>query len=196
MANEQLQHPDVDAGAVYAPPARWFHWVTVAFILVLPVVGQIMVDDDNPFKLSDAFRAQMTSMHRTFGFILLWTIVARLFYRARNGAPADEPSLQSWEKTASHAVHWVLYALLIAVPFSGWFASSMYGERGIIFGFNLPQISWIDHDLADKIFVWHGRGAWLIVVLAAAHMAAALQHHFIKHDGVLRRMWPGLTKRD
>jgi cytochrome b561 len=35
----------------------------------------------------------------------------------------------------------------------------------------------------------------LMTALIAAHVGAALYHHFIRRDGVLRRMLPGLQRR-
>ncbi len=36
----------------------------------------------------------------------------------------------------------------------------------------------------------HAYGAWLLTALLILHVAAALRHHFIIHDDVLRRMLP------
>jgi len=40
----------------------------------------------------------------------------------------------------------------------------------------------------------HGYLAYCVFALAGAHAAAALWHHFVKHDSVLRRMWPPARK--
>lgn len=45
-----------------------------------------------------------------------------------------------------------------------------------------------------RFVLLHKAGALLIAVLAGVHIAAALHHHFIRKDGILRRMWPGRTK--
>ena len=36
----------------------------------------------------------------------------------------------------------------------------------------------------------HGYLAYALFALAGVHALAALWHHFIQHDGVLKRMWP------
>ncbi len=41
----------------------------------------------------------------------------------------------------------------------------------------------------------HGYLAYFLFALIAAHAAAALWHHYIRHDGVLSRMWPGVAWR-
>ena len=52
-------------------------------------------------------------------------------YRFSHGAPADEPTLEWWQKAASHATHWSLYLLLILVPVVGWLGISLYGARDV-----------------------------------------------------------------
>ncbi|MHA6940133.1 cytochrome b/b6 domain-containing protein [Ralstonia pseudosolanacearum] len=37
----------------------------------------------------------------------------------------------------------------------------------------------------------HGIGARLLLLMALVHAGAALYHHFIRRDGLLRRMWFG-----
>jgi cytochrome b561 len=36
----------------------------------------------------------------------------------------------------------------------------------------------------------HGYLAYALFGLAAAHILAALWHHFVRRDGLLARMWP------
>ena len=45
--------------------------------------------------------------------------------------------------------------------------------------------------LAEAIKPWHGRLAFVLAALVLLHVAAALKHHFVDHDGLLRRMRPG-----
>jgi len=41
----------------------------------------------------------------------------------------------------------------------------------------------------------HGYLAYVLFGLVGIHVLAALWHHFIRHDNVLRRMWPGAADR-
>ena len=41
---------------------------------------------------------------------------------------------------------------------------------------------------AERVFALHGALGWVLVTLVAAHAGAALHHHFVKRDAILRRM--------
>jgi cytochrome b561 len=45
--------------------------------------------------------------------------------------------------------------------------------------------------MAKIVFGWHGKAAFVLVLLVGVHVAAALYHHLIRKDNVLRRMLPG-----
>ncbi len=105
-----------------------------------------------------------------------------------HGAPADEPTLQPWEKVVSHITHWAIYALLIVVPLLGWLAVSHYGPFEP-FGIKLPTLAAQNDARATQVFFLHMVAAYALIVLLAMHVGAALQHYVIRKDGVLRRMW-------
>ena len=192
MAYEVSNGNAADAAPVYSVPARRFHWWTALLVAVMIPLGYIMSDDANPFKFTDATFGRLKSTHMLIGFSILWLVVARLVYRYRHGAPPSVSTLTPVEKGASHATHWLLYLLLIAMPLGGWIGASMYDDRAIFGLFNLPQIARVNKELSDTVFMLHGYGAWAIVLLAGLHIGAALFHYFVKKDGVLRRMLPRL----
>ena len=195
MANVQMNHPGAGADAVYAPAARRLHWWIALLVVIMIPLGHIMSDDANPFKFTDATVGKLNSAHKLSGFVILWLMVWRLTNRLRNGAPPSVPTLTPLENGASHATHWLLYALLIAMPLGGWIGVSMYGARDIFGLFSLPQIAPVNQKLSDTVFLLHGYGAWIIVALAGAHIGAALFHYFVRRDGVLRRMLPSVGRR-
>src|SRR5262245_55123293 len=95
----------------YSAVARTFHWVTVAAVVVLIIVGLTMVYRGNALNIWDSTTNALYSSHKLLGFLLLWFIVARLIYRLTAGAPPPEPTLEPWQRTGSEIVHWVLYGL-------------------------------------------------------------------------------------
>ncbi|MDX2202120.1 MAG: cytochrome b/b6 domain-containing protein, partial [Hyphomicrobiaceae bacterium] len=131
--------------------------------------------------------------HKLLGLIILLLVVVRLAYRLINGAPADEPSLNAFEKLASHLVHWTLYGLLLLVPILGWLGISYYDARDV-FGFTIPALTAKDQEFSEVVFIWHKLGAIALLLLAGLHVAAALMHYLVKKDGVLARMLPAARR--
>jgi cytochrome b561 len=179
---------------VYSATARLLHWLTVLFVAMLIPMGLYMVWRGNVTNF-DAATNTLYNAHKLGGFLLLWVVVARLAYRFTRGAPPDEPTLEPWQRVASHLTHWGIYALLLVVPFLGWLGVSLYGARDVLGGFRLPAIAGEDQKAATLVFQLHYWAAMLLLAAIAAHVGAAIYHHFIRGDGVLRRMLPGLKKR-
>lgn len=203
---------------VYSPVARFFHWLTVIIVAVMIPVGFYMVARGVATNF-DATTNTLYSAHKLGGFVLLWLIVLRLAYRVLAGAPPDEPTLEWWQKIAAHLNHWGLYALLLVMPILGWLGVTLFGALGTLGGLSLPPIPGAAalYDICARIgvlvgfevpapaaeggakaglvFKLHFWGALLIIAFVAVHVAAAIFHHFIRRDGVLRRMLPGLQKR-
>jgi len=99
----------------YSVAARRFHWWTVAFLAVQVPVGLVMVYRGKGLNVWDATTNVLYSGHKLLGLIILCAVIARLIYRLTQGAPADEPTLEPWQKGVSHATHWTLYLLLIVL---------------------------------------------------------------------------------
>ncbi len=180
---------------VYSPTARQFHWWTVALIALTIPLGIYMVYRGEVTQF-DATTGRLYDLHKLIGFTILWLVVARLVYRFRHGAPPDEPTLAWWQKAASHLTHWGLYALLLTIPLLGWIGVSKYADdSNLIFGLiRLPRLSGVDTEAAQFIFKLHYWAAILLCLMLAAHVGAAIYHHAVRKDGVLRRMLPTLKR--
>lgn len=176
----------LDVPQAYSPTARRLHWWTVALLAIQLPLGIAMT------KI-EGFPAALYTFHKLLGMIILVLVIVRLAYRLIHGAPADVPTLTTFEKFASHATHWSLYGLLLLTPFLGWLGISYYDARDI-FGFQLPALVAKDQDFSEVIFKWHERAAIAIFLLAGLHVGAALMHYFVKKDGVLARMLPGMKR--
>jgi cytochrome b561 len=190
------QHHDEAATAprqtVYDAAARHMHWATAGAIVVMVPLGLAMSYRGNTLNIWDGLTDALYSAHKALGFLVLWLVAGRLAYRLLKGAPPDEPTLTWSEKMASHLLHWLLYGLLIVVPLLGWIGVSLYPSLTLFGLFDLPALASPDEDMANKVLGLHGKLAIAMALLAAGHVAAALHHHFIRRDGVLRRMLPGL----
>ena len=123
--------------------------------------------------------------------LILVLMVLRLINRLAVGALAPESDIEPWQKTVSSIVHTSLYVLLLAMPVVGYVANSAFGATTPVFGlFEIPAAIGENEELAARLFTLHRLVGWLVIILVLSHIGAALYHHFIRHDAVLKRMLP------
>ena len=173
----------------YSSLQKGLHWLIALMVLMMIPVGFYMVQRGAATKF-DALTNQLYTIHKTFGFVLLWLVALRIVVKIRRGVPAPEASLSRLQVFVAEAVHKALYALLILVPLLGWAGVSAYPATGILFGLYLPPILPENPALAEKILALHGYTALTMAGLIAAHFGAAMLHFLILKDGVMRRMLP------
>jgi cytochrome b561 len=161
------------------------HWLTL-FCVVSGVV-LILIRDEVAGR---ATRQWLLDGHRHAGVLVLLLFVARVALRIRSGklSPTGDPSRLA--RIAATLVHAALYALLLALPVLGWALNDALGKPAHLLGVALPALVRADEDLADTLLAWHQDAAWLLLGLVLLHAAAALWHHFVLRDGVLRTMFP------
>ena len=95
------------------------------------------------------------------------------------------------ERLAAHLGHWGLYALMLAIPLSGWLMSSAKGFQTVWFGvLPLPDLLDKDKALGNTLQTVHAVLNLGLIGLLLAHVGAALKHHFLQRDDVLTRMLP------
>lgn len=178
----------------YSRTARTLHWITVALVAVQVPVGVTMVYRGNTLNVWDALTGALYSGHKLIGLTLLLVVLWRLAYRCTRGAPPDEPTIERWQKLASHANHWALYLLLVATAVTGYIGISLFPALDIFDGFTLPGLVAPDKAAASRAFAVHGALAISLLLLIAVHVSAALFHHCVRKDNVLGRMIPRLLR--
>ena len=133
------------------------------------------------------------SLHISLGILLAAVLVVRLLWRGTRGRrlPPATTGLQHW---AAKAAHLAIYGLLVAQAALGFLFRWAQGEPFLFFGlFSIPSPFVFEPGMARMFGGLHDTVAWTIIVLAGLHAAAALVHHNVLRDGVLRRMLPGRT---
>lgn len=162
------------------------HWASAVLVLALWCVGQTI--DWFPRGTP---RITVRGLHIVFGFLLAFLVIARLLWWARGSSrpPADPGLLGGVAKSA----HGLLYLLLIAAVGAGIAFTLVRGDN--LFGvFKLDSIAPDNKALRHDIGELHELAANLLLGLALLHAAAAVWHHRVLKDGVLRRMWPSLKQ--
>lgn len=182
----------------YRPLARLLHWGMAVLIGYQLVAGVIMTYEGPEGNVWERISGtlHLYDTHKVLGLVLLGLVLVRLAYRVRVGAPEDEATLATWQVEVSHLTHGWIYLLLIAVPTLGWIGISLYPATQVFRAIHLPSIMAADKPTSEVIFKVHAVAAFVLAGLIGMHVGAALFHHFIRRDGVLRRMLPGLPARD
>jgi len=161
------------------------HWLTVALVLVQFALGELWEYFAKPE------RHTMIVAHMSFGILLSLVVSVRIVWRFIPGHRI-EPATTRWIDTLAKAVHFLLYAVLVAQSVLGYLVRWSEGEAMSFFGLLIPppfaELSRPTHELLMDIHNWIG---WTIIVVALGHGGAALYHHFIVKDRVLVRMLPG-----
>lgn len=164
---------------------RAFHWLIAIAILVQAVIGLTMVGMDvTPAKV------RVFALHKSIGLAILALVLLRIAWRLSERRPADPPAMPRWQVRAARATHVALYALLLAIPLSGWWFNSASNAPLVWFG--LIDVPSLTHGYAPlwkpRALLLHQTLFWVLVALLVLHVAAALWHHFRQRDDVLRRM--------
>jgi cytochrome b561 len=147
---------------------------------------------DLPFS---PWRLKLYNWHKWAGVTILVLSAARLLWRLMHPVPPLPSTMSAWQRAASHVSHYALYVFFFAVPLTGWAYSSAAGFPIVWFGvIPLPDFVGKNRELAELIKPFHRYAAYALATVVVIHIAAALKHHFVDRDSVLKRMMPQLWK--
>jgi cytochrome b561 len=170
----------------YSGPTQILHWLTAIFVLTAFIYGPGGSEE----RVYSAARDFDRQLHETLGLSVLTLVVLRVLWRAFDRHPAPPP-VARWMTVTASVVQVALYVLLFAVPLTAISGAWLEGHAlTLLGGVVVPPALVESHKLGVKIAEIH---TWLgdaIMWLAGAHSLAALFHHFILKDGVLRSMFP------
>ena len=175
------------APTAFHPLHRLLHWLMAALILAQLFVGVSMVNE-----LSTR-HGLFIQWHKAIGLALLALVLLRIVMRlclAHPPIPSDLPAVQ---RLAAGISHWVLYALMLAMPLLGW---AMLSAGGYPRPLQLPAIAPHDLHLYAILRQAHGWAGYLLFATVLAHAGAALVHALVRRDGVMRSMWPGPLRNE
>lgn len=170
----------------YSTTAKALHWLIVLLILAQFVVAILM-----PSIGRDTVLEPLITRHFSLGVMILVVMAIRLVLRLRHPVPLDTPGLAAWERWSAYATHRLFYLILLVGPFLGWASASAHSLSVNVFGLiPLPSIAAPKVHWALTAGDVHAYMMWALLALIGLHVAAALYHHFFRHDDVLQRMLP------
>lgn len=114
-------------------------------------------------------------------FFIIWRLV--------NPNPTLPNNMRTSEKLLARLVQSLLFLALLIMPISGLLMSTAAGYPPNYFGlYQVPMFMAKDLSLAKLFFSIHEISGNITIGLVLLHVFAALKHHFIDRDDVLKRM--------
>jgi cytochrome b561 len=174
----------------YSAVAILLHWASALGVLVLIGLGLTMTHAD----LAPLRQFQLYQWHKSVGITVLALTALRVLWRLTHRPPTHPAGMPARERRAAGAAHALLYLLLIGLPLTGWAVVSLspFKIPTVLYGLvpwpHLPLADLVpDPDAAEGLLKRvHALGAWFLAALLAVHVAAALRHHLLLRDDVLR----------
>lgn len=178
-----------DDKANYDNVAITLHWLTALLVIV-----QFVLAVTWDFFPRDT-RENLQGVHVSFGVLLTAVVVTRILWRLGHHR---SPLASGWQKTASTAVHYLLYLLLVVQAGLGFAWRWAQGHAVSFFGlFAIPgPYAQLARPTRHLLAEFHEKIGWAIVIIAFGHALAALYHHYGLHDRVLGRMLPWARKSE
>jgi cytochrome b561 len=164
--------------------ARTLHW-----LIVLLIVAQFLLGWTMPDIHRDTVPDGLIAWHLKVGATIVAVMVLRVLWRISHRSPPED--LPRAVAMLSRATHVLLYVVLVSVPVLGWINASSRGWTvALPGGVPLPALSAKGASFGHAMGDVHGALAWVLLVLIAVHILAALFHHFVLKDNVMHRMVP------
>jgi len=195
-----LRNSDTTYGSV----AKWLHWLIALWVLAAYLIifyFKWAHTADGPM------RGPFISFHKGVGFSVLILAAIRVYWRVTNPVPKLLDSMPAWQANASRLSHFLLYFFLLAMPISGYIGNGTGVNYGIfqvtafkdtfvgVWVLSTLGITYEQMDVPFDTFHYRIAGPFIFWVLILIHGSAAIYHHTVRKDNVLRRMLPGTRSK-
>ncbi len=172
------------AATRYTLTAQALHWLTVLLMLAILPVAWVMVSlPKSPQQV------WLFVIHRSLGMTILAVVAVRLAWRAAHPPPPLPGGPSTAMELVGRLTHWLLYALLLLMPVSGYLQSGNGRPVSYLGLFDLPALP-ENKGLGETAQTAHLLGQWGIYALVALHVLSTVWHVAVRRDGLLGRMIP------
>jgi cytochrome b561 len=185
-----------DSELRYGTVSIGFHWI-IAILVIFNLAAGIYM---GYLPRGDATKGLIVMLHKSTGLTILTLSVLRLIWRLMNPWQPLPLDLSPALRAVARATHVLFYILIIAIPLAGWamVSASRHNSPIVWYGlFDWPKLGFLVSLSDDRKKVWahtfgetHELLAYFAIALIVLHVGAALYHHYIRRDKVLRRMLP------
>lgn len=172
----------------YTKTAQLLHWIMAIVFIVAWVIGFYSGNFLN-YAQDGSFKGEVITLHKNIATTILFLLLIRVFWRYTHPVPQLPDTMSPIMQKLAHLGHLALYLMLLALPISGCLFSWSAGHPApVLYLFNIPQLIDKNPEIMAVVKPIHIYLSWLAGVLVVGHFAAALKHHFIDKDNILRSM--------
>jgi len=171
----------------YHISARIIHWIMALIIISLLAVGFYMT---TWLDRESTNRMLIYNIHKSFGALVLFLVVVRIFIRLSKSVPPLPNSISAFIQKTAHIVHILLYGLMVFMPLSGYLMSNYFGHPVHLFGLPLPMLVEKNIEMGKFFAGVHEFLGFAFVAVLCLHIAGAVKHRFFDRpeNNVLKRM--------
>ncbi len=182
--------PTTTSSSHYDAFSRVLHWLTAIAVIAAFILGPEHFGRELRQGLDPATRWDIV-VHESLGLLVAALTLLRLLWLVvRPAVPRFD--MPGWMHITAKAMQGLLWLLLLAVPATAMLALGSEGHPlTLLGGIRINEMPFIANsplaDLADWGEV-HGVLGDMILWLSGMHAVAAILHHVLLKDGVLRSM--------
>ncbi|MBL1321429.1 MAG: cytochrome b [Methylophaga sp.] len=166
------------------------HWLIALVLFFMIGLGLYMVELPKQSELppgEESVRAFYFLMHKSMGLTVAMLIILRVVWRLTHKAPPLPDTVSKWQQRAAGLVHGAIYALMLAMPLSGYLQSMFSKYDTKFWGIVLPRMAEADKAAREQFTEVHEILAFLLIGFIVIHIAAAIKHR-LAGSGVSERM--------
>lgn len=141
------------------------------------------------YETDGNFKGDVIKLHKNIATTLIFLIVIRIFWRYTHPVPKLSDTMSPLMQKLTHLGHLALYFMLLALLITGCLFSWSAGHPApVLYLFEIPRMVQANPELLAIVKPLHIYLSWAAGLLLIGHVLAALKHHFIDRDHVLKSM--------
>ncbi|WP_039977450.1 cytochrome b [Vibrio jasicida] len=169
--------------------SKWLHWIMAVIIIYATIAGYGMLF---VMDMPQLFHV-LSTLNMSFATIASVLLIVRWGWSFFRNAPELPDTIPNTQKSMAKLAHGVLYLVMFVVFVSGFLM--LKHEYPFFWLFTIPNpIS--NAEVNEFFFMVHRVGCATLATLVALHVAAALKHHFVSKNDVLRSMALSTSKQN
>lgn len=190
-----------ERAARYNVIAITLHWLVAALLVVNICAGLAGANADDKTTART-----IIDLHKSIGLTLLGLVLLRVLWRLSHKPPPLPGRYPTYERFLAHGVHLMLYAVMLALPITGYIHDSAFKDAAAhpltIFGLPFPRLGPIvalapqaKKDIHHTFGLAHVYIGYALYGLFALHLIGVAKHHAIDREAELQRMLPETYRR-